>query len=320
MLFLIYALVAAIVIFLSIKAAEYVDLIDKTTSVSGAFLGGILLSAVTSLPELLTSLSATLGLNEPGLAIGNILGSNLFNMTVLAILITFGIKTYQQAKIASSYRVTTLILCIIYGILLLNATGILDFQLLTISITSLLVFGLYLYSLKMMGNDDTEEEGEEDEETIVTSLTLKQIMVRFAFTSIGLVVFSIVITYITDAIAIEYNLGTGIAGALFLGIATSLPEVTSCISLVKRGNFNIAVGSIVGSNMFNFLVLFIADFFYTKESMYVFNDLQTKNLLFFGAIATPLMYLLLKKQASNSYRFIVLSLGIVTCYVLFLAI
>ncbi|MGL5313577.1 MAG: sodium:calcium antiporter, partial [Peptostreptococcaceae bacterium] len=82
MIYLSYAIVATIVVFLSIKAAKYVDLIDKTTSLSGAFIGGILLSAVTSLPELLTTISATAWLDSPGLSVGNILGSNLFNLTI----------------------------------------------------------------------------------------------------------------------------------------------------------------------------------------------------------------------------------------------
>ena len=83
MIFLIYAIIAAGVTFLSVKAADYVDLIDKKTSLSGAFIGGIMLSAVTSLPELFTSLSSTLLLDEPGLCIGNILGSNIMNVLVI---------------------------------------------------------------------------------------------------------------------------------------------------------------------------------------------------------------------------------------------
>ena len=85
MIFVIYAIIAAAVTFLSVKAADYVDLIDKKTSLSGAFIGGILLSAVTSLPELFTSLSSTLLLDEPGLCLGNILGS-VISATVLYVL------------------------------------------------------------------------------------------------------------------------------------------------------------------------------------------------------------------------------------------
>ena len=55
-----YLIIATVVVFASIKLSNYVDLLDKKTNLSGALLGGILLAAVTSLPELFTSISSTL--------------------------------------------------------------------------------------------------------------------------------------------------------------------------------------------------------------------------------------------------------------------
>ncbi len=52
----IYAALAVCVVFFSIKLANYVDLIDKKTDLSGAFIGGVILAAVTSLPELCPTL------------------------------------------------------------------------------------------------------------------------------------------------------------------------------------------------------------------------------------------------------------------------
>lgn len=316
MIYLSYAIVATIVVFLSIKAAKYVDLIDKTTSLSGAFIGGILLSAVTSLPELLTTISATAWLDSPGLSIGNILGSNLFNLTILAFLVLLNSKNYKKSNISKSHFTTTILLCLIYGSIILNLLGVFNFEILSISITSILILIFYIFGLNTMANDNTTDDC--DEEDLIIDLSLKQIIFRFILTSIGLVVFSVLITYITDIISTELNLGAGLAGAIFLGIATSLPEVTSCISLVKRGNFNIAVGNILGSNIFNFLVLFIADVIYTKGTIYLFSDVETVNLLLFGALATPFMLLVLNKKRKSSYIFS--SICIMMCYVLFLAI
>ena len=99
MIYLLYIVVAALVTFMSIKASEYVDMLDKTTSLSGAFLGGILLSAVTSLPELFTSISSTLMLDQPGLCIGNILGSNLFNYAMLSFFILTAVAKFAKSSI-----------------------------------------------------------------------------------------------------------------------------------------------------------------------------------------------------------------------------
>ncbi len=67
-----YLVVASLVVFCSIKCARYVDLLDSKTNISGAFIGGIILAAVTSLPELITSLSSIFIVDNPELIIGNI--------------------------------------------------------------------------------------------------------------------------------------------------------------------------------------------------------------------------------------------------------
>ena len=85
-----YIVLAVLVIGLSMRLSSYVDMLDKQTNLSGAFLGGVMLAAVTSLPELFTSISGVVFLNEPELVVGNILGSNLFNVAALSLVSLFG--------------------------------------------------------------------------------------------------------------------------------------------------------------------------------------------------------------------------------------
>ncbi|MBQ2429353.1 MAG: hypothetical protein II274_00700, partial [Alistipes sp.] len=87
MLYILYLITVTAVVWFSILASRYIDMIDRSTRLSGAFLGGVLLSAITSLPELFTSISATILIDNPSLCIGNILGSNLFNFGMLAVVI-----------------------------------------------------------------------------------------------------------------------------------------------------------------------------------------------------------------------------------------
>ena len=56
--FILYFLSAAALVYFSMKCADYVDLLDKKTNMSGAFIGGVILAAITSLPELVTSITA----------------------------------------------------------------------------------------------------------------------------------------------------------------------------------------------------------------------------------------------------------------------
>ena len=85
MIYLVYLILAIAVVGLAIRLSYYVDVMDRKTNLSGAFIGGVLLAAVTSLPELFTALTAVLALNKPQLVAGDILGSNIFNLCVNTI-------------------------------------------------------------------------------------------------------------------------------------------------------------------------------------------------------------------------------------------
>ena len=67
-------------------------------------------------------------------------------------------------------------------------------------------------------------------------------------------------------------------------MATSLPELSASVNLVRIGNFNASFGNIVGSNLFNFIILCFADVLFTQGSIYV-NEPQVMNLLGFGAFS-----------------------------------
>ena len=323
MIYLIYLALAIAVVLLSIKASVYVDLLDKNTKLSGAFIGGVLLSAVTSLPELLTSLSSTVWLKNPGLSLGNILGSNLFNMTIIAMLIILWTSNFKKSNISKSHSYTAWVTLAIYVALALNMLNIVNFEVVTISITSITILVLYTLGVKTMSNDDGGTADEfKDETAVTTSLSLKQIIIRFILVSIGLVISSILITYVTDIIAARLNLCASLAGALLLGIATSLPELTSCVSLVKIGNFNVSVGNIVGSNLFNFLIIFISDVLFIGGTVYDFAESQTRNLVIFGIISTILLLTVLKikDKVKNKYILYIPSIGIIVSYLLFMIV
>ncbi|MGL4344328.1 MAG: sodium:calcium antiporter [Cellulosilyticaceae bacterium] len=286
MIYVAYILLAILVVGLSIRLSYYVDLIDKTTDLSGAFIGGVMLAAVTSLPELFTSLSATAFLGKPELVLGNILGSNLFNITVLAVIILVMSQGFHKAYIAKSHGIVAKWLIVIYALLTAPVIFGKDINIVGVSVVSVAIMLIYVGCIKKMAGDTSEQEDDEDE--VHTNLTTKQLFIRFGILSILLVAASIGITFVTDRIAVELNLGMTLAGALFLGIATSLPEVTSSISLAKMGNFNATMGNILGSNLFNLFILVLADVLYRAGSVYT-SDIQSCNLVFFGMISTVMI-------------------------------
>ncbi len=316
-----YIVLATIVVLLSNKLADYVDLIDKKTNISGAFIGGVILAAVTSLPELFTSISSVTIVKQPSMVIGNILGSNIFNMTILGLMIFFASKRFIKLPIGTSHLKSALFSLVMFGLIFCTIFLNLDFSIFHFSIYSLAIIAIYILSVRFMASDNVDDDSEAN-----SNLTLKQIVIRFVFAAIALVSVSITITFVTDKLASLLKLDATLAGALFLGLATSLPELTSSIALVRKSNFNACVGNIMGSGIFNFLILAISDFIYTKGSVYT-GEGQTKSLVLFGTISVSLVIIsLLFKRFAKEYNTKnniiskVLGTLIVACYVLFIVV
>lgn len=311
MIYIAYIILAFLTVFLSVKLSYYVDCLDKKTDLSGAFIGGVLLAAVTSLPELFTSLTAVLALDQPGLVQGNVLGSNLFNVCVIGGLMLFFVKGYQHAHISKSHTSSLLFTLVMYICVALAVFMPITIPLgfVNVNVMSIIILLIYMISVKTMKNDDSAT-SEDDEEI---TLSVKQIVVRFILFAIALVVVSILLTQVTDQIAVKLNLGTTIAGAIFLGVATSLPELSASVNLVRIGNYNASFGNVVGSNVFNFIILTFADFLYTKGSIYI-NESQTLNLLFFGIFSMLMTLGVIKGQKSRG-TVLICSILILVSYV-----
>lgn len=303
---ILYVVVAAVVVFLSVRISKYVDLLDKKTSMSGAIIGGVFLAAVTSIPELFTSISAIFivpGAEISSMVIGNVLGSDIFNSVVLALAVLFTYNTFKKAKISKGHISTSITVVILYG-LIAYATLVPDkYQLViggAVNVISILLLIVYAVSIKFMSTPDT---GEDEEVEDNCTLTVKQIVIRFILLSVLLVGASIGITYVTDIVAEGLGLGKTFAGAIFLGVATSLPELSATISLCKLGNYDAATGNIVGSNTFNFIILVLADIVSWHNPIYVKNT-QSILLIALGAISAIAMCALilhktLKKQQDS---------------------
>ncbi len=319
----IYAALAVCVVFFSIKLANYVDLIDKKTDLSGAFIGGVILAAVTSLPELFTSISAVLFVKQPDLVMGNILGSNLFNMCIFGGAALIAAKSLCRSTIGSSHFKTTVITFIMFSIMLLPVVFKKDYTVVGISVYSIILLVLYACSIKFMAGDSAESEGEDN-----SDLTLKQIIIRFVIMAVLLVIASIFITIAADHLSEEFNLGKTVGGALFLGVATSLPELTSSIALIRKGNFNACAGNVMGSGVFNFCIISVADILYRGGSVYISKDKSSSYLNIFGLAAAAVVGAILimkqrKKDSENAglklfYRFG--GLAILGCYAAFLVL
>ena len=254
----IYAVLASLVVFLSIKLSNYVDLLDKKTKVSGALLGGILLAGVTSLPELFTSLTGTLIVGDNHLVLGNIMGSDFFDIMIFGVVYFLFFKKFTQGKVGKQHYLTCLftalmLIAVTIAAFVFNKNG---WLLGWFNPMSIVVIAIYVVSIILTPKT---EEKEEQEEEVKSKLTVKQIWILLAVFSVILIGASISVTLVTDQIVENYHIDGTFGGSLFLGVATSLPEVTATISLCRKKNFDAAYGDILGSCVFNIIILGIAD-------------------------------------------------------------
>ena len=278
-----YVAMVVVIVVLSMKLGKYVDIIDAKSNISGAFIGGVLLAAVTSLPELFTSLSAVWIVRENSMIIGNILGSDLINLAFFGvILLVFG-RGLRRKKFSTFYYTALAVCCAMYGLAAVGLYFAEYMQFTWFSVVSPAILVLYILFVSKMPKISEAGEAKKND-----TLTLKQAVVRFAICAVVLIGASIAMTYLTDIVADKLGLGKTFAGALLLGVATSLPELISSCTLCHRGNYNAAAGNIIGSNVFNFAILFVADVFAFMpggSGIYILNT-DSEWLLIFGVIAT----------------------------------
>ena len=293
-----YIAMVAVIVVLSMKLGKYVDVIDAKSKISGAFIGGVLLAAVTSLPELFTSLSAVWVVHENELVIGNILGSDLINLAFFGVILLIFTRKFKNAKFQPFYYVAFAVMLGMYALVAVGLYFANYMQLSWFSVISPAILCLYvIYVNKMPKTSEASESGDKD------GLSLKQAVIRFCICAVVLIGASIAMTYLTDMVSEKLGLGKTFAGALFLGVATSLPELISSMTLCHRGNFDAAAGNIIGSNIFNFTILFVADVFSFMpgaSGVYLLNA-DSQYLLILGAIAvvTSLCMMLIKNRVKK---------------------
>ena len=307
-----FLFLAGLTVFLSFRLSYYADLLNKTTNISGVFIGGILLAGITSLPELVTCLSSIF-LNNPYLAIGDILGSNFFNIAMMCFFDILFIKTMFYNYTKNRYYLIYVLLILNYLIMYLFMGGTFNLEIFNIGLPSFIIIITYIFYLKNAKEEETKKE-------VIT--TKEHVLLKFFLVGLFMVIVSILLTLVVNLIAGKNpNVASSFIGAILLGITTSMPEVITFIALVKMKSFDLALSDIIGSNLFNLLILAIGDIFLKNKEIYYFVDKESMFLLIFGLILTILsFYQNNRKVVKNKFVYIIPSLIGILLYAYYIAI
>lgn len=262
---------AAIIFWAGRKLSYYGDLLATKTGLGKAWIGLMLMASITSLPELMVGISSAAIVQSPDLAVGDVLGSCVFNLFILALMDAFVPKHKPILTVASQSHA----LAAAFGIILLGMAGLGLFLPVDIVITSWIGFTsvvfivIYLASIRMIFLHEkkhavTSVIVKSVQETKEQSMPMRQITGRLIFFALVIVLCGLTLPFLADLIAVETGLGKSFVGTLFLAASTSLPEMAVSIAAIRMGAIDLAVGNLLGSNIFNILILAIDDIFYTK--------------------------------------------------------
>ena len=264
------------------QLSKHGNRLAEITGLSKAWIGLVLMATVTSLPELVTGLSAVIVVKAPDLASGNILGSCAFNLMILSVLDVM-VKKPITSLVKTSHLVTGS-----FSIILLGTAGVAILfideipELLWFSPFSILIVLLYLAAMRgiFMHEKANSSEKDKKENSTGNGKVLMRAIVVYSAHAVVVIAAAFFLPHFGENIAQKTGMSDSFFGTLFLAITTSLPELVISISALQIGALDMAMGNLLGSNVFNILVFAINDFFYTEGSLYnVISDTHLISVL-----------------------------------------
>ena len=274
MLWIKFLIGAGVILIAGVKITRYSDAIAARTGISRGFIGILLLAAITSLPELAVTLSAV-KINNSALAIADLLGSNLFNIVIIAVVAIFLKQGQFVLRLNKNHILPAgagvLLMAIAAGtILVYDFSGrAMTNTPVFLGLGSALILLIYLSGMYFVFK--REKEGFQRDTPEVRKLEAASLYIRFIFAAAVIVASGVFIARLADEISrtpfFGVVLGSTFMGTLFLAVATSLPELVVSMQAARMGLFDMAAGNIFGSNMFNMAIIPVVDVFFGKKAV-----------------------------------------------------
>lgn len=261
--------------FISDRIIRYVLLISKALGLSQMAAGFILLSIITSLPELSVSTVASLA-GEGGLSVGNVLGSNVANLTIiLGLAILFSRKTINIDGESNKELVQFLFISSIIPLFIVQRGSLGP----VLGIVLLVLFAYFGITVSRK----TETNLLDEEPTSEKEKGISMILIKFL---IGIALIIILSKFAVDSsidIADFVGLPSSIIGATIIGLGTSLPELATTIQALKQGFVSMALGNLLGSCITNITLIL------GVSSMLSFSDvnvLAVQSIMFYVLLSS----------------------------------
>lgn len=244
------------------------DVIAEKTGLSGNWIGLALLATVTSLPELVTGVGSITAAGAPDMAVGDALGSCVFNLMILLVadLVhrpapSFGCAS-QGHILASGFGILALGLV---ASALVPPALLASLRLGWVGLVSPALILVYAVSLRAVFVHERRavQTGVERSVRRHDGITLRAAVIRYAIAATVVIVAGLRLPVVAERLAQAHGLSDGFVGTTLVAATTSMPEFMVTLAAVRIGALDMAFANLLGSNLFNMVVLAVDDLVFT---------------------------------------------------------
>lgn len=265
MIWLQFIISAVIILIAGIQLTKFADQLSDALCLGKLWIGVVLLGLITSLPEAGASMVSVSILKAGDLAVGNMAGSNNFNLLLIVLMdvvyqkgAVTNIIQYNKAQFFSAAFALGLAGVVILEIALSSVIRIPTFF--GVSIGSLLLFVGYFAGMRCVYvNSERNCNLAGSSKSEARAFSLPKIYAGLIISAVFVVGAAVFLANAADVIAQATGWGRTFVGSLFLAFATSLPEMVVTLSALRMGHVDLAIGNIFGSNMTNMFLLSLCD-------------------------------------------------------------
>jgi cation:H+ antiporter len=261
---------AGVIVIAGTVLTRFADTIAYLTQLGRLLVGSIFLAGATSLPELMVDLSA-IGLGLPDLAVGDLMGSSLCNLLILAVLdLSRRSKGHMFSRASAAHALSatlSLVLTAIAAISFLLAERLAQFDLGGMNITNLAILLAYVLGVRLVFCNQRIAARHSEGSLQVVSVPARRAALLKAIAGYLISADAILIAapFLAEAagrLAELTGLGNTFIGTTLVALSTSLPELVATLAAVRMGAFDLAIANIFGSNSFNMVLLLPLDMAY----------------------------------------------------------
>ncbi|MFZ0368300.1 MAG: sodium:calcium antiporter [Halobacillus sp.] len=294
MIYFVFILAAVVVVISAVYLNQFGDVISRKSSLSGAAVGTFLIAGATSLPELTTSLTAVY-IDNPDIAVGNMLGSNVFNLLILASMDIIYRRQRLFQRVNNKENIPSASIGLLFLLIIIFSLCIPgSIEIFGMGIEMIVIVLLYIFSMKFISGGESEQE----EEGQTKDYSLRAAVIGFIIASVIVFISGSALSVSGDRMAEASGLDASFVGSFLIAASTSLPELVAVYAAFRLANYNMAIGSILGSNLFNIQLLALTDLLYREGA--ILTSVQASHIFIacLGVVMTLIMIFLLIRPAS----------------------